>query len=203
MTYAAAVALIRKGRNGRKKLANNTYLEFTGSYHGLRPLIGVKVHKTFVIVIQSDDSLILNSGGYKTRLTLDRINTYLPTGYRLYQERHTWKIWHNNTTVNYQDGMMIVPGNVPVLPDTNGYTEGCATNSPDQWYCTHHRNGYHEAWAYVEWPRLPPVVTNAVLRERWPIEGETQVAPETVGECPFCHVTHPGGFVCIDEYTVS
>lgn len=63
-----------------KSLGNNTaahrfdYGPATGS-------IGVRLHATDVVVAHPDGSVTLNSGGYRTVTTKDRINRFLPKGY--------------------------------------------------------------------------------------------------------------------------
>lgn len=51
------------------------------------------------------DKIILNTGGWYTATTKSRMNTFLPTGYRVYQKHFYW--WINTPT-----------GKVPFLTNT-------------------------------------------------------------------------------------
>jgi len=56
---------------GQKKIGNNTYV---GRENGT---VYVRLHSTKVVQIKSDGSVILNSGGWQTSTTKDRINQVL------------------------------------------------------------------------------------------------------------------------------
>jgi hypothetical protein len=105
MDHIEALAILH-GRQSRK-LGNNTYLE-------TRPngAVAVKLHKTDVLTV-TPGHVVLNSGGWQTVTTKDRMNTYLPDGWRVWSERGVWRIGHGNasatdaTNYTYQDGMTI------------------------------------------------------------------------------------------------
>jgi hypothetical protein len=84
LSHSAAAELIRHGRNGRKKLQNNTYLEQRGED------FAVRLHNTDVVTIHADGTCTLNTGGWDTVTTKDRINSYSPA--RVSSERGTWYI---------------------------------------------------------------------------------------------------------------
>lgn len=91
----------------KRKLANNTYLTIRddGSY-------GVKLHNTEV-VIHYPDRVVLNSGGWKTVTTKDRINTFSP--YHIWQEKRVWLVEIEAQIYEFADGMTIY---------SNGEVEG-------------------------------------------------------------------------------
>lgn len=62
----------------RRKIANNTYL-IRRSADG----IAVRLHSTDVLTFYSDGRIDLANGGFPTCTTHDRINRYLPAGYRV------------------------------------------------------------------------------------------------------------------------
>jgi len=73
-------------RNGYRKLENHTYLWPTrdGSY-------AVRLHATDVVTIHADGTFTLDTGGWYTVTTKDRINRYSPA--RVYSERGVWCVW--------------------------------------------------------------------------------------------------------------
>lgn len=96
---------IRKGKSRvERKIDNNTIARFVGDN------IIVRFHNTDIGEFLPDNTLILNSGGYKTYTTKDRINDLLPNGIRLYQESGLWWLSHNwSDKIPFCDGIMILP----------------------------------------------------------------------------------------------
>lgn len=70
-----------------------------------------RLHNTDIVRRLPDGSAILNSGGYQTITTKERMNRYMPAGYSLYQEQGLWHVRRHDdgTTIDYLDGMN-VPG---------------------------------------------------------------------------------------------
>jgi hypothetical protein len=58
----------------RRKVANNTYAERRW------PDIAIRLHDTDVVTLHPDGSITLNTGGWYTVTTKDRLNSYLPFG---------------------------------------------------------------------------------------------------------------------------
>ena len=72
-----------KGGTKPRRVANNTV-------HYIRP-DGCEVwrlHHTDIVTKRPDGLYVLNSGGWRTSTTKDRINAYAPV--RLYQHKHEW-----------------------------------------------------------------------------------------------------------------
>jgi hypothetical protein len=69
------------GARASRKIANNTYLEVWGSD------IGVRLHRTVIVVFQADGAIRLDNGGWDTTTTRDRMNRCLPGGWRVERER--------------------------------------------------------------------------------------------------------------------
>jgi len=82
MTFAEADKMWTASR--KRKLANNTYLIKTGpnSY-------GVRLHFTVVVELHRDGRVVLNSGGWRTIMTKNRINQYAPDG-SVYRKKFVW-----------------------------------------------------------------------------------------------------------------
>jgi hypothetical protein len=84
MTYREIVKLVH-GKTNRKsrKLANNTYakIEYDDS-------VSIDLHGTTVVKFFPNGLVQLNSGGYHTNTTKERINRYSPVG--VYQKNWEW-----------------------------------------------------------------------------------------------------------------
>jgi hypothetical protein len=94
------------------KLWNRTGLEFdmTDGSHGWQ------LHDTLIARKYPNGRLWLNSGGWRTVTTKERINRILDNGYRLWQERGVWYLsqsWDGPKVVFY-DGIIIDPTDGPV-----------------------------------------------------------------------------------------
>lgn len=102
LRYSECRELIKRGRHSQKKLANNTYLEELddGSF-------GVKLHETFVVKIHPNGEYTLDSGGWKTVTTKDRINRYSPV--RVYQQN---SIWYLEDGSLFEDGCIVTADGV-------------------------------------------------------------------------------------------
>lgn len=101
MTHAEAVNMVRGKRNAnRRKIGNNTYAEILpdGS-------VGIMLHSTYVVKIHEGDLYTLNSGGWQTVTTKDRINQYSPK--RVYQRDFTWYVNMNGNEYPFMDGMVV------------------------------------------------------------------------------------------------
>lgn len=83
MTYEEARDMMAKARNGRRKLENNTYLlryapaDVPGQWENAAAHYAVRLHHTDVVILHPDGSYTLNSGGWRTVTTKDRIR-YAP-----------------------------------------------------------------------------------------------------------------------------
>jgi hypothetical protein len=101
MNHCEAVKMVRGKRNAeRRKVGNNTYAEILhdGS-------VGIMLHSTYVVKIHPDNTHTLNSGGWQTLTTKDRINQYSPI--RVYQRKFEWFVTINNKEYPFMDGMVV------------------------------------------------------------------------------------------------
>lgn len=100
--FQVYVGLFKKASSGKvQKIGNNTYkVELPDGY-------AIRLHNTNVLTFQGDN-VILNSGGYQTHTTKERINRYLP-GYELTQKNWTWYVIESDTKnkIPFQDGMVL------------------------------------------------------------------------------------------------
>jgi hypothetical protein len=81
----------------RRKIDNNTYLfnhDNGGPYHRL----AVHLHHTDVVVAYPDGRVVVDTGGWQTSTTRDRITKYIDgTGWSIFQQKGTW-YWFNRRT---------------------------------------------------------------------------------------------------------
>ena len=101
MTHSEAYLMVR-GKRGvtRRKVGNNTYAEILhdGS-------IGIMLHSTYVVKIHPDNTYTLQTGGWQTVTTKDRINQYSPV--RVYQRKHEWFVKINGRELPFMEGMVV------------------------------------------------------------------------------------------------
>ena len=88
------------GKRDSRKLENNTYLQKRGEE------IAIKLHETDIITMQENGVNILNTGGWQTVTTKDRLNKY--SGVIVNQVKGQWYI---NTSL-YYDGIKVKDGGV-------------------------------------------------------------------------------------------
>jgi hypothetical protein len=149
-----------QGRNIQsRKIANNTYLLRQGDD------IVLRLHETNVITYKSNGDIILNSGGWFTSTTKDRINSGILPYFTLVQNKSIWYLVKrlngdtydgNNTRYRFKDGITIKwTGKVinadnmknetkdaKVKAKIKAYAKLCASRIPldkpsggDCWYC--------------------------------------------------------------------
>lgn len=83
-----------------RPLANNTrVIRLTNSS------IGIKLHDTFVLTFYKDNFLEINTGGWQTNTTKDRINKYQDY-FRIYTKNRIWYIRFNNKDYMYESGLV-------------------------------------------------------------------------------------------------
>jgi hypothetical protein len=69
--------------------------------------IGIKLHRTIVIKHFKDGSIELNSGGWNTRTTRDKINTYSPPEISVYTKNNIMYLRHKSIDYIFEDKMCI------------------------------------------------------------------------------------------------
>jgi hypothetical protein len=101
MTHAEAVKMVRGKRNAdRRKIGNNTYAEIL--HDGT---VAIKLHNTYVVKINPNGTYTLNSGGWQTVTTKDRINQYSPR--YVFQKNYEWFVKINDKIYPFMDGMVV------------------------------------------------------------------------------------------------
>jgi hypothetical protein len=108
--------LLEMSRTRKRKLANNTYLVVNddGSF-------GVRLHSTQVLVFHPDGRVVLNSGGWQTPTTKERMNTFGLQGIyhpergewvgrvSVWQQSRRWYVTTPTGTFEYADGLTVFP----------------------------------------------------------------------------------------------
>ena len=101
MTHSEAVAMVRgKTNRNTRKVGNNTYAEILSDGS-----VGIMLHSTYVVKIHEDNTYTLNSGGWQTLTTKDRINQYSPK--YVYQKNFEWFVKINDKSYPFIDGMVV------------------------------------------------------------------------------------------------
>lgn len=101
MNYAEAVKMVRGKRNSnRRKIGNNTYAEILHDNS-----VGIMLHSTYVVKIHPDNTYTLQTGGWQTVTTKDRINQYSPV--RVYQRNYEWFVKINGKEYPFMEGMVV------------------------------------------------------------------------------------------------
>jgi hypothetical protein len=85
-----------------RKLANNTYLErryktFASWIDTRMPIqrtsaIAVRLHATDIVTFHRDGSISLDTGGWLTVTTKDRMNRYLPAPFSIFSDKGSWRV---------------------------------------------------------------------------------------------------------------
>ena len=101
MTHAEAMLMVRGKRNAqRRKVGNNTYAEILHDNS-----VGIMLHSTYVVKIHPDNTYTLQTGGWQTVTTKDRINQYSPV--RVYQRNYEWFVTLNGKEYPFMEGMVV------------------------------------------------------------------------------------------------
>ena len=101
MTNAEATRMVHGlGNRMRRKVGNNTYAEILQD-----GTVAIKLHSTYVVKIHPDNTYTLNSGGWQTATTKDRINQYSPK--RVHQRNFEWFVSVNGKDYPFIDGMVV------------------------------------------------------------------------------------------------
>lgn len=109
-TYKEFLDYIKAGKNKTERpLANNTRVRKVGDN------IAIRLHDTDIVILHKNGTATLNSGGWYTKTTKERINEY--TNARISQRLSIWYIpdKQGNDTLFY-DGMLISKDGYAVKP---------------------------------------------------------------------------------------
>jgi hypothetical protein len=98
MTYAEVLALVHgKTNRQERKIGNNTYAEIEHDRS-----ISVSLHGTDVVRFYPNGLVKLNSGGWRTHTTKQRINKYSPV--KIFQKNFEWYLADGRP---FEDNMLV------------------------------------------------------------------------------------------------
>lgn len=132
------------GKRKSRKLANNTYLEYVTEDE-----IAIRLHETRIITFIWNAPIVLNSGGWRTVTTKERMNRFSPA--RIYTERGIWYIYGHGdgntwggTRYPYRDGIQIDSTGTPIDVEPDNGSDAKLKNKLDRIvrkyidrYCAH------------------------------------------------------------------
>lgn len=108
MDYLSLVDFL-DGRQ-EKKLGHNTIVHMIRVMDSPEDQVAVKYHGTNIIRIDTENVVTLNTNGWTTNTTKDRLNQFLRCrGAYIFQEKGTWYYKNQNGKYPYEDGMQILP----------------------------------------------------------------------------------------------
>ena len=92
------------------KIAHNTYIARIMTTVVVFALV---YHKTAVVTFNVDDTIRLNTDGWQTSTTKQRISECLPPGWSIWQTKGDWFIGHSSpqgrNTYHFEDNMLLHP----------------------------------------------------------------------------------------------
>lgn len=111
MDYRDADAKLQGRCRERRKLENNTYLErrYTGA-------IAVRLHRTDVLTFYPDGRIEIDTGGWHTVTTRDRINRCLPRPWSVGSDRGTTVLYKSEAGYHWNP-VATVDNSLIILPD--------------------------------------------------------------------------------------
>lgn len=85
-----------------RKVCSNTILRFR-----IDGWVGLYLHGNEIARLFPNGKITLDSCGYKTRTTQDRLNRILPRGWKVYQEKRQWFLRNTLLGTMFEDGMEV------------------------------------------------------------------------------------------------
>lgn len=119
-SYESAIAFLSGGRNKTSRpIENNTRIEKRGEDYA------VVLHSTDVVTYHEDGSVTLNSGGWFTITTKDRINRHMGIpGIRVYSDLGRWFIYSRGEKIcRFFDGITITKSGTILNPRSESLEE--------------------------------------------------------------------------------
>lgn len=109
-TYAAWADHMRTRLPRSGKVGHNTYVHGGINFVTSQSYIAIRYHNTDIVTIYDDDSVKLNSGGWRTSTTKNRMGKILSPLFTVGQKDFEWFVyrigdWDN--PIPYHDGIII------------------------------------------------------------------------------------------------
>ena len=94
----------------KRKLGNNTYLvECMPDSESGKPIYGIKLHQTVVVRYYPNGMLALDSGGWLTVTTKQRMNAFTPHSVHIHQKNREWFVCSPDYDGGFYDGLTVSP----------------------------------------------------------------------------------------------
>ncbi len=165
MTHEKATAYLSKGRDKTRRPLKGRSSEMLSRPNG----IAIKYHATDVVTLHPDGSATLQSGGYRTATTKERINEYSPA--RVHQ---AGGLWYMRDGSLFYDGITVDPDGKPLKPRPAAATEKRKRE-------------------------LDRLVSGYLRAVRNQIEQDRQVPAISLGDCIPCRMGPDNGHGCVDH----
>lgn len=97
----------------QRKVCNNTYVvrnSIPSTYYGVAGTIGIELHGSTVVMFRDDEAVCIDSCGYYTATTKDRINRCLDDRGFVFQSKGLWYFQsknHSEPIIEFKNGMII------------------------------------------------------------------------------------------------
>ena len=89
-----------KGRH--YKISNNTHVEMHPD-----DSIAIRLHEMDIATYYPDQKIVLNSGGWRTVTTKERMNSFSPA--HVWSYDHLWTVSYRGASEKFKDGVILVP----------------------------------------------------------------------------------------------
>jgi hypothetical protein len=159
LTFTEAEDLMRRARNGSRRLRRNTYLHEDGP-----DAYSIRYHSTDIVTVRRDGTYTLRTGGWNTVTTKARLNDYSPA--RIYSENNTLAVWDraNDPRTPPKIGKCRACRGTGIQhtrawTKTHGYLDAPAYEVKDEfaWNTVHEGNTYPDLY-YSKYRNLQPLM---------------------------------------------
>lgn len=100
------------GDRESRRIGNNTYVERVGD-HGE---VAIRLHRTNVVTFRKDGAIDLNTGGWFTPTTKDRINAALPQRWYVASRKGVWFLFDRRNghvaVAGFEGNCLAIPAEV-------------------------------------------------------------------------------------------
>ncbi len=114
--WRSKIEASRSRTRGKLPLESNTAAYLYTSHDGTPQSIGIRLHNTDIIKIYPDNSFVVDVGSWHSKLSLERLNKYLPGDWGIYTHSYQWYWTVGNVGTRYSDD----PEGRVIQPFTNG-----------------------------------------------------------------------------------
>ena len=99
----------------KARLAGRNTLDYTDA-DGVRR---IRLHETDILTLRPDGGFVVDTGGWNTHTTRDRLNVFLPADYYVFTERGRIHLRHKGEAVAFERTVTVTGAGV-IVPDVDG-----------------------------------------------------------------------------------